>query len=140
MKVFMRKGFTLVELSLTIFILALIGAAALTGLNHYRQKAELRFQQNLIEDQLLFAKQQAVTLQRDIDVLFFENGFTVQDSRGTLKEFTLAQPFTVSSLRLGFNADGNPRFAGTLYLYRRGQAAAKMTVTVGSGLLTWSAQ
>ncbi|MDR1324397.1 MAG: type II secretion system GspH family protein [Candidatus Margulisbacteria bacterium] len=136
----MRKGFTLVELSLAIFIIALIGVAALTGLNHYRQKAELRFQQDVIEEYLLFAKQQAVTMQRDIDVLFFENGFTVQSSRGTLKELTLARPFTVSSLRLGFNADGNPRFAGTLYLYRRGQTVAKMTVAVGSGLITWSAQ
>ncbi|GBR74460.1 hypothetical protein NO1_1631 [Candidatus Termititenax aidoneus] len=136
----MRKGFTLVELSLTIFIIALIGAAALTGLDHYRQKAELRFQQNLIEEYLLFAKQQAVTLQRDIDVLFFENGFTVQSSQGILKTLALAKPFTVSSLRLGFNADGNPRFAGTLYLYRRSQAVAKMTVAVGSGLIAWSAQ
>ncbi|MDR1452922.1 MAG: prepilin-type N-terminal cleavage/methylation domain-containing protein [Candidatus Margulisbacteria bacterium] len=136
----MRKGFTLVELSLTIFIIALIGAAALTGLEHYRQKAELRFQQGVIEEYLLWAKQEAVTRQRDIDLLFFEKGFTVQSSRGVLKEIALAKPFTVSSLRLGFNADGNPRFAGTLYLYRRGQTAAKMTVTVGSGLITWSPQ
>ncbi|MDR2428356.1 MAG: prepilin-type N-terminal cleavage/methylation domain-containing protein [Candidatus Margulisbacteria bacterium] len=136
----MRKGFTLVELSLTIFIIALIGAAALTGLNHYRQKAELRFQQGIIEEHLLLAKQEALTRQRDIDLLFLEKGFTVQSSRGVLREVTLAKPFTVSSLRLGFNADGNPRFAGTLYLYRRGQAAAKMTVAVGSGLITWSPQ
>jgi prepilin-type N-terminal cleavage/methylation domain-containing protein len=140
MEIFMRKGFTLLELSLTIFIIALLGAAALTGLEHYRQKAELRFQQGVIEEHLLLAKQEAMTQQRDVDLLFFEKGFTVQNSRGVLKEITLAKPFTVSSLRLGFNADGNPRFAGTLYLYRRGKAAAKMTVAVGSGLLTWSAQ
>ncbi|GBR76194.1 hypothetical protein NO2_0786 [Candidatus Termititenax persephonae] len=81
-----------------------------------------------------------MTQGRNVDVLFFANGLTVQADDGALQELTLSKPFTVSSLRLGFNAEGNPRFAGTLYLYRRGKPAAKMTVAVGSGIITWTGQ
>ena len=136
----MRRGFTLIELGVTIFIIAVIGAVVLTGLVSYRQKAQLLFQQKIIEQSLLEAKQTALTRRRDVDVLFFDNGFTVQTDDEILMEHKLPKPFSVSALRLGYNAAGNPRFAGTLYLYRRGRAAAKMTSAVGNGILTWTRQ
>ena len=133
-----RKGFTLIELSLIFFILLLISTVSLTGLNAYRQKTVLRLQQEQITQDLFWAKNNALAQQRDTDIVFFDTGYTIQTGRGALKETTLPKPFTVSSLRLGFNSAGNPRFSGTLYLYRHNKTAAKMTVAVGSGLINWT--
>ena len=132
------KGFTLIELGLTLFILLLLGAVSLTGLARYRQKSALRWQQEQITQDLLWAKNNALAQQRDTDIVFFADGYTIQTGRGALKEMKLAKPFTVSSLRLGYNSAGNPRYSGTLYLYRNTKTAAKMTAAVGSGLLNWT--
>ncbi|MDR1997900.1 MAG: hypothetical protein LBQ83_06225 [Candidatus Margulisbacteria bacterium] len=133
-----KKGFSLLELGLTLFILLLLGGAALTGLGSYQRRAALKFQQENISRELLWAKNYALTRFTDTDIIFFENTWVISAGGRELKNSTLPEPFTVSALRLGFNATGNPRYAGTLYLYRQGRAAAKMTVAVGSGLLKWT--
>ena len=136
----MRRAFTLVELGVTIFVIAVIGATVLTGLSHYRQALQRNVMQGTIDMSLSLAKQEAMTQRCNVDVLFFDNGITVQTDDEILKELKLPKPYTVSSLRLGYNAAGNPRFAGTLYLYRQGKTAAKMTSAVGNGLITWTKQ
>ena len=138
--VFNRRGFTLVELGVVFFILTMLCAVSLTGIIHLQQKNIIKIQQNNIEEDLLLARNTAKQQARDVDIIFFENGYVLQNNKGVLKEVTLSKPFTVSALRLGFNAEGNPRFAGTLYLYRGGKTAAKMTVAVGSGIITWTKQ
>ena len=135
-----KAGFSLVELGITVFIITIISAVVLTGLSHYRQKAQVVFQQKIIEQSLAYAKQTALAKQDNVDVLFFDNSFTIQTDDEILEERKLSKPFSVSSLRLGYNAAGNPRFAGTLYLYRQGRIVARMTSAVGSGILTWTRQ
>ena len=132
------RGFTLVELGVVFFILAMICAVSLTGMVHLRQKNVLKVWQNTIEEDLLFARNTAKQQAQSVDILFYETGYIIQNNQGTLKEVITSWPFTFSALRLGFNAEGNPRFAGTLYLYRSGKAVARMTVAVGSGIITWS--
>jgi type II secretory pathway pseudopilin PulG len=138
--VFNRRGFTLVELGVVFFILAVICAISLSGFVHLRQRNIIRIQQNNIEENLLLARNTAKQQAQSVDIIFLDNGYVIQSSRGVLKEVTLPQPFTVSALRLGFNAEGNPRFSGTLFLYRGGKTVARMTVAVGSGIITWTKQ
>lgn len=129
-----KKGFTLLETGLIIFILLWTGAAVLSGARSLRAKNLLKIQQNIIFSDLLAAKQRALAEQRDIDIVFFEQGYAVDAERAVV----LPRPFAVSALRLGYNAAGNPRYPGTLYLYRDGRAVARLTVAVGSGLLKWT--
>jgi len=136
--VFSRRGFTLVELGVVIFILFMICAVSLTGIMHLRQKNIIKIQQSNIEENLLLARNMAKQQAQSVDIIFFDTGYVIQNNRGVLKEVTLPKPFTVSSLRLGFNAEGNPRFAGTLFLYHGNRTAARMTVAVGSGIITWT--
>lgn len=132
-----KRGFSLIELGVVFLILALISAISLTGVSQLRQKNNLQIQQNNIEEDLLLAKALAQSRYQNVDIVFFEDGYTMQ-AGDELKVKVLPKPFTVSSLRLGFNSAGNPRFSGTLYLYRHGKSVAKMTVAVGSGLINWS--
>ncbi|MDR2431018.1 MAG: hypothetical protein LBD99_02015 [Candidatus Margulisbacteria bacterium] len=131
-----KKGFTLLEIGVGVFILLLSSAAGLTGALQLRAKNVLKIQQNLIVGDLLAAKQRALAARRDADIIFAGQGYTVQ--AGTIREVILPRPFTVSALRLGYNPAGHPRYAGTLYLYRAGRPVARLTVAVGSGLLKWT--
>ncbi len=74
------KAFTLLEVIVTISILAIVLAIAIPSFNKYMKSFEITSQFNQIESDLDWSKTYAFTRKVQVEVDFTANNYTIRDS------------------------------------------------------------
>ena len=133
----MRKGFTLLEIIMTIAIVIMIATISINTVTKYAGKQNVHAQERIITADLKYALELAQTTDRDIRIIFDTQKYTITDSDAIKKTLYLNPGFTVSAQVFGYTPQGTPMYSGTLYLSYKKIIQSKLTVALGSGLLKW---
>lgn len=132
-----KKSFSLLEITILLFILGLIFIIIGSVCFSYRKTVVIKVQQEKILADLNYAKNTAQAQSRDVDVIFYSQTYIVQSGPEILQNIYLAKDFSTSPQHFGFTGSGSPKYAGTLHLYNKNQPVANLTIAVGSGLMKW---
>lgn len=132
----MRKGFSLLEIMLSVSILAIFTGISLTAVSSYALHKQTQVQQNLITTDINYAKDLAQTLGLDSYIVFSADTYTIRAGQNT-KQIRLNPGYTLSPQQLGYTPQGTPKYSRTIFLYYHNKQLSKLTVAIGSGILKW---
>ena len=123
------KAFSLLEVLLTISILAVISILTINFITNYKKSVNIRLLQEKIMADMELAKTQAVASLKDVEIIFNDQGYYLQTSGEISKKIDLGRYFRVNYMKLGFTPAGSPKYAGTVYLFYRDEKIAKFILT-----------
>jgi hypothetical protein len=132
-----RKGSSLLELGIILFIVSLVIGIASTTVSGYRKIVLITNEQKMITADMDYLQTYAKAKHVDTDVLFYYNPYVLRAGDTVLKEVYLSKGFSTAPQHFGFTSEGASRYAGTLDLSYQKIEVGKLTVAVGSGLRQW---
>lgn len=132
-----KKAFTLIELTIVIFIFALLSYFTWQSFARFNNSLLVKGQAEEIISVLENARAEAESRNEKVEVIFNYDSYRLETDNNVLKVYKLKPDFTAEEGVLSFAATGNPAEAGTIYLNYQGRKAAKIILAVASGILRW---
>ncbi|MFC1616602.1 Tfp pilus assembly protein FimT/FimU [Candidatus Margulisiibacteriota bacterium] len=132
-----NKGFTLIELIITISVIAILNISLLLYLPKLLGKLRLKYTLNEIYQNFNYSRNLAMAIDEDIIITSEEDKLILSTAEKKVKEFAFPSYVNLSMnvSKLGFKSSGYTKHAGTLTA-QVAKEEAKIKLGVGYGIFS----
>ena len=111
-----KRAFTLLELAVVVCILGIILLFSTNHFKNLQDKLSIKNQAEEIVAVLETARQSAQNKNETVEIIFDYDEYRLETEQSVIKVYKLQPGFSTEAQKLGFTADGNTAFAGTVLL------------------------